>query len=103
MAFITWTETALKDIDAIAEFIALDSPFSASKFVNKLFAATIKLEKYPEIGRTVPELPGYTYREILLKKYRIIYRINNDDVFIISVHHSARLLSNSDTFKDLFE
>ena len=66
MASITWTETALKDINAIAEFIALDSSFSASKFVNKLFATAIKLEKYPEIGKPVPELPGYTYREILL-------------------------------------
>lgn len=67
MAVINWTETALRDIDAIAGFIALDSPFSASKFVNKLFATTIKLEKYPEIGKPVPELPGYTYREILIK------------------------------------
>jgi plasmid stabilization system protein ParE len=45
MALINWTKTALKDIDAIAEFIALDSPLSASKFVTRLFSTTIKLEK----------------------------------------------------------
>ena len=103
MALIHWTETALKDIDAIAEFIALDSTFYARKFVNKLFATSIKLEKYSQIGKPVPELTGYDYRQIIFQKYRIIYRIENDDVFIISVHHSARLLSNNDTFKDLFE
>lgn len=103
MASITWTETALKDIDAIANFIALDSAFYASKFVRRLLATIIKLEKYPEIGKLVPELPGYTYREILFKKYRIIYRFEDENVYLISVHHSARLLSNNETFKDLFE
>ena len=75
MAEVKWTETALNDIDSIANFISLDSAFYANQFVTKIFIATHKLEKFPEIGKIVPELPTYNYREILFKPYRIIYRI----------------------------
>ena len=103
MVEIIWTETALSDIDSIAECISLDSVFYAQQFVQKIFIATDKLAKQPEIGKIVPELPAYNYREILFKRYRIIYRANRDKVYIVSIHHSSRLLSNNDHFKNLFE
>lgn len=103
MAEIVWTETALTDIDSIAEYISKDSFYYASKFVEKIFVAAKKLEKFPEIGKVVPELLKFPYREILFQRYRIIYRIYQDKVYIITVHHSSRLLSNNDEFKFLFE
>ncbi len=103
MAKIIWTQTALDDTNAIAEYISLDSFFYANQFVERIFLAANKLERYPEIGKIVPELLAHKYREIIFKKYRIIYRIDSSDVYIISVHHSSRLLSNNEHFKDLFE
>lgn len=103
MAQIIWTETALNDIDNIAEYISLDSAFYAKLFVQKIFLATNKLKAFPEIGRVVPELSIYNYREIIFKNYRIIYRADSDNVYIISVHHSSRLLSNNQNFKNFFE
>jgi plasmid stabilization system protein ParE len=103
MAKIIWTQTALADTNAIAEYIALDSVFYAKQFVERIFLATDKLQRYPEIGTIVQELPGQNYREILFRKYRIIYRIVSSDVYIISVHHSSRLLSDNEHFKKLFE
>jgi addiction module RelE/StbE family toxin len=101
MASITWTENALNDIDNIASYISKDSEFYAKQFVKKLIDATLKLESFPEIGKTIRELPQSNYREILFKKYRIIYRVDANKIYIITVHHSARLLENNDTFKDL--
>ncbi|SFQ03435.1 type II toxin-antitoxin system RelE/ParE family toxin [Parafilimonas terrae] len=101
MASITWTENALNDIDNIASYISKDSEFYAKQFVRKLIDATLKLERFPEIGGTIRELPQSNYKQILFKKYRIIYRIENDKIYIITVHHSARLLENNDTFRDL--
>jgi toxin ParE1/3/4 len=101
MAEIIWTASALNDIDRIADYISADSMFYARQFVQRIFDASSKLARYPEIGKPLPELPGSIYREILLQKYRIIYRYDKDEVFIITVHHSARLLSNNETFKDL--
>jgi len=37
MAQIIWTEPALSDLDAIAEYIALDKPSAAMKLVQKVF------------------------------------------------------------------
>jgi toxin ParE1/3/4 len=102
MASIIWTETALQDIESIAVFISRDSEFYAKQFVQKLIDATLKLEKFSGVGRPLRELPKSNYKEILFKKYRIIYRINSEMIYIISVHHSARLLENNDSFQDYF-
>jgi toxin ParE1/3/4 len=101
MAEIIWTATALNDVDRIAKYISADSEFFAKQFVEKIFAATDILQKYPSIGKPLQELPGSIYREILLKKYRIIYRFDSDKVFVITVHHSSRLLSNNETIQNL--
>ncbi len=102
MVQIIWTATALNDINDIGEYISFDSVFYAEQFVQKIILAASKLEKHPLIGKPVRELFNYDYREILFKKYRIIYRFENDQIFIISIHHSSRLLSNNDTFKNFF-
>ena len=101
MASIVWTENALKDIDNIALFISKDSEFYAKQFVKKLIDTTLKLETFPEIGKIIRELPQSNYREILFKKYRIIYRVDANKIYIITVHHSARLLENNETFEKL--
>ena len=103
MVSLIWTAEALQDIDSIAAFISRDSEFYAKQFVQKLFDAAVKLERFPEAGKPIRELPLSPYREILFKKYRLIYRFDAAHVYIISVHHSARLLRNNDTFRDEFD
>jgi len=51
MAQIIWTEPALLDLDAIAEYIALDKPSAASHLVKKIFSSIERLEQFPESGR----------------------------------------------------
>ena len=103
MASVIWTEPASKDINDITEYISRDSVYYASKLTKNIFEITASLGKYPDIGKPVPELSPSNYKEILFKKYRIIYRIELSNIYIISVHHSSRLLSNNETFKDIFE
>jgi len=103
MASIIWTESALNDINNIADFISKDSEFYAKQFVKKLIDATVKLESFPEIGKPLRELPQSVYKEILFKKYRIIYRIYSENIYIITVHHSARLLENNESFPKFFD
>lgn len=47
---------------------------------KNFFLASKKIEKYPDIGKIVPELSAYNYREILFKRYRIIYRTHSNIV-----------------------
>ena len=93
MARIRWTPQALDDVDAICEYIARDAPRTAKRFGQRLFQTVEPLERSPLSGQIVPERGQSDIREIRLKRYRIIYRVLDDDTLeILTVHHGSRLL-----------
>lgn len=94
MARINWTLQAIDDLDAIAEFISLHSPRYASEIVSKSFEAVELLKQHSGLGRIVPEYQDKEIRELILKKkYRIVYRIIDENrIDILTVHSSARPL-----------
>lgn len=94
MAQIIWTEPALQDLNAIAEFIALDKHSAAKKFVRTVFAKTERLELFPKSGRKPPELENSRYLELIVKPCRIFYRVEGDNVYIVYVMRSERALRN---------
>ena len=94
MADITWTDQALDDLSSICLFISRDSSYYARVFANDIFIAAERLEQFPRSGRVVPEVGREDIREILFGDYRIIYRIIPDEVEILTVYHSARLLDS---------
>ncbi len=100
MAEIIWAPSALKDIGAIANYIAKDSVWAAENMVRLFFEKAKILERFPFIGKPVPETKVNYLKEILVSRYRIIYEIISDEeVHILSVHHQSRLLKNNPTFK----
>jgi toxin ParE1/3/4 len=103
MVHIIWTNTAANDLIDIKEYISLDSILQAALFVEAIYSKAQVLIKFPEMGKPVPELPNSDYRELLYKRYRIIYRLSEQAVYIISIHHSSRLLYNNPYFKELFQ
>lgn len=92
---IAWSEPAVGDLDAIHDYIARDSPHYARRFVARLIAAAEPLESFPQLGRVVPESDG-RHREILFHSYRIIYRVEAQEILIVSVVHGNRNLSGTD-------
>ncbi|MFG0331209.1 MAG: type II toxin-antitoxin system RelE/ParE family toxin [Phycisphaerales bacterium] len=85
-----WAPSALADADAIAEFIARDSSDRAALFVTRLFEASELLARSREMGRVIPELGDEARREILVGAYRVMYRIEEDQIFIVAIVHGAR-------------
>ena len=92
MAQVRWTPQAADDLDAIAEFIARDSPHFASLFVADILQTVERLFDFPESGRIGPEIGNRSIREVILGSYRIIYRRHSEAVEILTVYHGARLL-----------
>ena len=90
---IVWTEPTSTDLENIKNFIKKDSDYFAEIFPLKIIKAVDVLEDNPEIGRIVPEFNKKYIREIIFKNYRIIYKIYNDAVYILTVIHSARDLT----------
>jgi toxin ParE1/3/4 len=52
---VVWSPRALADVDAIASYIAADSPFYAGSVVRRILTLTRTLEQFSFAGRKVPE------------------------------------------------
>ena len=92
MAEVRWTRQAADDLDAIADFIAQDSPHYAGLFVLDVLQAVERLDRFRELGRIVPETNDPTIRELILGNYRIVYRLKFDTPEILTIYHGSRLL-----------
>ena len=92
MAEVIWTEPALQELDALAEYVALDNPEAASHLVEKVFDKIERLENFPQSGRVPPELPNSVYREVVVTPCRIFYREDDKRVLILYVMREERQL-----------
>ena len=93
MAEIVWTEPALSDLDAIADYIALDKPSAAAALVQRVFALVEQLVAHPERGSRPAELGRKSrYRQLVEPPCRVFYRLDGERVFILHVMRSERLL-----------
>ena len=84
MAKVTWTFQALEDLEEIAEYQARYSEKYAALLIDTIFENTENLERFPFSGRMVPELNLAAIRELILRKYRIIYSVPKKMKFIFS-------------------
>ena len=90
---VSWAAVARNDLKQIIEYIAIDSPGNASRILKKIKNKTSAIFFSPERGRVVPELKEQgiqTYRELIIAPWRIIYRITDTTVFVLSVIDSRR-------------
>ena len=87
-------ESAQRDLARIFDYIASQHPRTASQFVLELEKKACGLEAYPQRHPFIAENEyfGTDYRHLIHKKYRIIYRIAGDTVFIARIVHGAMLL-----------
>jgi toxin ParE1/3/4 len=92
MAQVVWTEPALSDLDAIADYIALDNPGAARQLVQRVFRDVEQLAAHPKSGSKPPELKGWRYRQIIEPPCRVFYRQERSEVFILHVMRSEQLL-----------
>ena len=92
MAQIKWTEPALSDLNAIAEYIALDKPGAAKRLVGDVFKSIKRLKQFPESGKKLSELPASNHREVIVGPCRIFYRVEDKKVFILYVMRGEREL-----------
>ncbi len=97
---VKWSPEATEDLDSIAEYIARDSEFYARAVVSKILDVSRKLPEQPLIGRIVPEIGDENIRERFLYSYRLVYRIQENNITMVAVIHGKRLFENiSDRFE----
>ena len=94
---IIWTQEALDRLTATEDYISKDSPERASKFIDQLIELTFPLSDQPHLGRTVPEIANPNVRELIFKKYRIVYRLYEERIEILTVFEGHMLLRIDET------
>ena len=89
---IIWSPLAVDRASEIADSIAQDKPTDAEKWVNTVFSKVEQLKSSPEIGRIVPEINNLQFRELIYGNYRIIYRIEKQQISILTIRHGKQIL-----------
>ncbi|OGQ03911.1 MAG: plasmid stabilization protein [Deltaproteobacteria bacterium RBG_19FT_COMBO_46_12] len=90
---VIWSETSEKDLMGIIEYIAGDSPSNAFEIFKKIKQKSSNLYTFPDKGRIVPELQDQgiiLYRKLIVPPWRIIYRISEKAVYVLSVLDSRQ-------------
>ena len=90
---VVWAGVAENDLKEIIDYISLNSPQNALKILQKIKNKASSLYTLPEKGRIVPELQDQgisQYRELVVPPWRLIYRISERKIYILSVIDSRQ-------------
>ncbi len=90
---VIWADIAEKDLIEIIDYIAINNPENALKILRKIKKKASSLYSMPERCRVVPELKAQSitqYKELIEAPWRIIFRIVEKKVYVLSVLDSRR-------------
>jgi toxin ParE1/3/4 len=93
MAKVIWAEPALMDLDAIADYIALDNPAAARKLVAEVFNKVDRLKRFPKMGSIPAEISDLPYRQLVIRPCRVLYRVAKSAVYVVHVMRGEQLLT----------
>jgi toxin ParE1/3/4 len=92
MAKVIWADSAIQELDAIADYIALDKPAAAHLLVQQILKAVEVLQKFLRMGSLPTELAGLPYRQLVVSPCRIFYRVEKNVVYVVHVLRGEQLL-----------
>ncbi len=90
---VFWARVAEEDLVSIIKYIHSDNPIAAKNNLKKIKTKVSNLNSFPQRGRIVPELKEQVilqYRELIITPWRIIYRISDSSVYVLSVIDSRQ-------------
>ncbi|MBU0483823.1 MAG: type II toxin-antitoxin system RelE/ParE family toxin [Proteobacteria bacterium] len=93
---IIWSPLSIDRATEIARYIAQDNHTAAEKWVKTLFKKVQLLESSPQLGRVIPETHSDDIRELLYGNYRIIYRLEQTRISILTIRHGKQILPTED-------
>ena len=93
MKAVFWTSAANRDLVEISEYLAKESIDSAEAFVNSIDERLTNLSEFPQLGGVIPELERHNvtrFRELVLAPWRIVYKEQQEKIFIVAVFDGRR-------------
>lgn len=93
---ILWSPLAVERLEDIYEYIAKHNISASQDLIESIFNKVESLLDNSERGRRVPEIDKENIRELFEAEYRIIYRIENKKIFVLTIRNFKQLLPESD-------
>ena len=88
---VRFTPAGRNQFLAAIEYIRRENPAAAQRFRDRAEEILLRLQRFPDSGRIVPEFPEVPYREVVIRPYRFFYRVRDSVVWIVAVWHGAQL------------
>jgi plasmid stabilization system protein ParE len=85
-----FTSAALADLDDVLSYTSANYPALLPSIENRILAVLERIEQWPESAREVSERTGVRVVPLIRYPYRIFYRIADERVEILHIHHTAR-------------
>ena len=93
---IIWSPLSIERLTEISLYVAEDNPTASIKLVDSIYNLVDRLEEFPNSGRIVPEFNNQDIREIVYNNYRIIYRIGQKEVIVLTIRNYKQILKADD-------
>jgi plasmid stabilization system protein ParE len=87
---VVYTDEALKDLDAIADWLIVHYPAVAPVVERRIRSVIAHIARWPESSRRSARRSGVRVVSLGRYPYRIFYRVADDRVEILHIHHAAR-------------
>ncbi len=94
---VRWSEAAVRDLEELLSYVAADSVTAAERLLGRIESRAKSLKSSPGRGRVVPELAHFgirSWRELIVRPYRIVYRIDERSVHVLAVLDGRRDLED---------
>lgn len=92
---LRFADSALGQLEEALACIAADHPRAAERIAAAIEKRLAQLKQLPLSGRVVPELGDPERREVIVRPFRIVYRVLPDQIRVLAVVHGRRLLANA--------
>ena len=84
--YVRWTIPARNDLVGVHSYMKDRNPNAAVEFAVRVRETIAKIVEFPRCGSRLKSVPlRGEYRSIVLDYYRLIYRLDDDSIFIMRI------------------
>ena len=94
---IVYTDAALHDLDAMTAWLTTHYPGLGAAVERRMRFVLAHIARWPESMRPSAQRPGVRVAPLGRYPYKIFYRVHNDAVEILHIHHAARAPWDAET------
>lgn len=88
---IVFAESAIADLEGVRSWYEEQGvPEIGERLLGEIMAHVERLAEFPESGRVVPEFGVAQLREIIHRPFRIVYRLDGEQVRVVRVWRAER-------------